>query len=118
VYTDSTDPTLRTFVDYNPKWTNYPFYSYSNYFYDAPLWTYSLLNKPLSFWTGHAFAVSVDHQKKLINCIGGIKWGFELSQMKLRPNAIHPQLLDKRDWEKAWNILQEKLQDYKQTSEF
>ncbi|NDB85354.1 MAG: hypothetical protein EB127_22025 [Alphaproteobacteria bacterium] len=118
VYTDASHPynsKRKTFVDYNPKWTEYPFYSYAQYFYDAPLWTYSFFSKPLSFWKGHAFAVSVDHQKKSIHCIGGIEWGFELSYFRLRPKSIHPQLLNKETWEKAWQILQEKLPGYSQT---
>lgn len=118
VYTDarqSSDCNGKTFVDYDPQLTKYPLYNNTQYFYDAPLWSYSLFNKPLRFWKGHAFAVKVDHQKKSIHCLGGIEWGFELSYFRLRPKATAPQLLNKEGWEKAWQILQEKLPDYSQT---
>lgn len=118
VYTDASDHDnlkWKTFIDFDPKWTNYPFYSYSQYFYDAPLWTYSLLSKPLSFWRGYAFAVKADHKKKSINCIGGIKWGFELSNFKLRPKTLRPKLLKQNEWGQAWQMLQEKLPGYTQT---
>jgi len=118
VYTDSKAPEWRTFIDaenVDSPCSAYPFYTYEQDFYDAPLWTYSLFNKPLSFWKGHAFAVKVDHQKKSIHCIGGLEWGFELSDFRLRPKAIAPRLLNKETWEKAWQILQEKLPGYSQT---
>jgi hypothetical protein len=57
----------------------------------------------------------VYHQNKSINCIGGIEWGFELFDFRLRPKATAPQLLNKEHWEKAWQILQEKLPGYSQT---
>lgn len=113
VYTDSKAPEWRTFID--AVKIAYPFYTYEQDFYDAPLWTYSLFNKPLRFWKGHAFAIKVDHQKKSIDCIGGIEWGFELSYFRLRPKATAPRLLNKEHWAKAWQILQEKLPGYSQT---
>lgn len=117
VYTDDINhlSQWKILVDYNPKWTNYPFYSNLDYFYDAPLWHYSLFNKPLSVWKGHAFAINIDHQKKSINCLGGVEWGFELSYFRLRPKTTTPRLLDEQSWEKAWKILQEKLPQYSQT---
>lgn len=118
VYTDSKAPEWRIFIDaanVDSPGSAYPFYTYEQDFYDAPLWTYSLFNKPLRFWKGHAFAVKVDHQKKSIHCIGGIEWGFELSYFRLRPKATAPQLLNKEHWEKAWQILQEKLPGFEQT---
>jgi hypothetical protein len=78
VYTDSIDPKFRRFVDYDPRFTNAPFYIHSQYFYDAPLWTYPLFKNSM-FWKGHAFAIKLDHANKTISCIGGIEWGFELS---------------------------------------
>ena len=118
VYTDSKAPEWRTFIDaanIDSSGSTYPFYTYEQDFYDAPLWTYSLFNKPLRFWKGHGFAVKVDHQNKSIHCIGGIEWGFELSDFRLRPKTTDPRLLNKEHWEKAWQILQEKLPDYSQT---
>lgn len=113
VYTDSKVQQLGTFIDAVDFL--YPFYTYEQDFYDSPLWAYSLFNKPLRFWKGHAFAVKVDHQKKSIHCIGGIEWGFELPDFRLRPKSIHLQLLNKQTWEKAWQVLQEKLPGYSQT---
>lgn len=118
VYTDSKAPEWRTFIDaanIDSSGSTYPFYTYEQDFFDAPLWTYSLFNKPIRFWKGHAFAVKVDHQNKSIHCIGGIEWGFELSYFRLRPKPIRPRLLNKEHWGKAWQILQEKLPGYSQT---
>jgi hypothetical protein len=66
-------------------------------------------------WKGHAFAVKVNHQKRIIHCIGGIECGFELSHFRLRSRATATQLLNKQDWKKAWLILQKKLPRYTQT---
>jgi hypothetical protein len=41
--------------------------------------------------------------------------GFELSQFRLRPKAINPKTLNNLDWDKAWQLLQEKLPGYSQT---
>jgi hypothetical protein len=118
VYTDSKAPEWRTFIDaanVDSPGSAYPFYTYEQDFYDAPLWTYSLLKKPLSFWKGHAFALKVDHHRKTIECIGGIEWGFELPLVKLRPKAIHPKVLGRLEWEQAFQVLQEKLPGYTHT---
>lgn len=117
VYTDSSIPQWQMFIDAENKdipHSAYPFYTYEQDFLDDPLWTYSLLNKPLSFWNGHAFAVKIDHENKAITCIGGIEWGFSLSTIRLRPEAIHPKLLDEYAWKQAWQVLHEKLPGYKQ----
>jgi hypothetical protein len=109
VYTDSKIPEWTIFIDAQNKHTSgtaYPFYTYEQDFYDAPLWTYSVFNKPIHCWKGHAFAVTVNHDKKTIHCVGGIQWGFELSWFKLRPVAIHPSCLSQQDWEKAWQMVQ------------
>ncbi len=118
VYTDSKAPEWRIFIDaanIDIPGSAYPFYAYEQDFYDAPLWRYYLFSKPLSFWKGHAFAAQVNHQKKSIHCIGGIEWGFALSDFRLRPKTADPRLLNKEHWEKAWQILQEKLPGYSQT---
>lgn len=115
VYTDSEVPEQQTFIDsekITTKRSSYPFYAYTEDFYDAPLWTYSLLNKPISFWKGHAFAVEVNHQNKTIKCLGGIEWGFELHFTKLRPVASKPKLLDEKAWNQAWRLLKSKLPNY------
>ena len=41
--------------------------------------------------------------------------GFALSDFRLRPKTADPRLLNKEHWEKAWQILQEKLPGYSQT---
>jgi hypothetical protein len=67
VYTDSKIPEWTIFIDAQNKHTSgtaYPFYTYEQDFYDAPLWTYSVFNKPIHCWKGHAFAVTVNHDKK------------------------------------------------------
>ena len=120
VSTDSKVPQWKMFIDAENKdipHSVYPFYTYEQDFFDAPLWTYSLLSKPFNVWKGHAFAVKVDHKNKAIICIGGIEWGFELSFIRLRPKAIHPQLLDENAWGQAWQVLQNTLPGYKQTYE-
>jgi hypothetical protein len=117
VYTDSTALKWRIFIDAEDKDNNnsaYPFYTYEQDFYDAPLWRYSLLTKPISVWKGHVFAVKVDHKNKIIKCIGGIEWGFALSPLRLYPKAIHPKLLGEYAWHQAWIILEKKLSGYKQ----
>lgn len=116
VYTDCQDPKLRTFIDapaLDAKHSTYPFYSKLSYFSDAPLWTYGLFSRPLSFWKGHAFALRVDLQNKTIKCLGGVEWGFRLHWTKLRPVAIIPKLLADQAWLDACALLCEKLPDYK-----
>ncbi len=115
VYTDSKVPEWQTFIDSEHDATKpspYPFYTHEPDFYDAPLWTYSLVNKPISFWKGHTFAIEVNHQNKTIKCLGGIEWGFELRLTKLHPLAIQPRLLDEEDWKQAWELVKDKLPNY------
>ncbi len=115
VYTDAKDQKLRTFIDAlepSAQYSNYPFYARSNDFADAPLWTYGLFSKPLSFWKGHAFALLVDDLNKTVKCLGGVEWGFELHYTNLRPVAIIPRLLDENAWTKACQLLKKELADY------
>ena len=107
VYTDSKSPHLQAFVDSTPS--SSPFYTKEKDFYDAPLWTYSLLSRPLSFWKAHTFAIEIKSQTKTIKCLGGIEWGFELPFMKRRPVAIEPQLLNEKAWVEAWRLIKDKL---------
>lgn len=114
--TDCQDPKLRTFIDApapDSKYSTYPFYSKLSYFCDAPLWTYGLLWKPLSFWKGHAFALQVDDVSKTIKCLGGVQWGFQLHWTKLRPVAIIPKLLDETVWLRDFEFFQKELADYR-----
>lgn len=113
VYTDSKAPEWQIFIDSTvTKPSPYPFYTFEADFYDAPLWTYYLFYKPISFWKWHAFAVEVNHNNKTIKILGGIEWGFELRFMKLYPIAIEPRLLDEKAWKQAWKLVKGSLPDY------
>lgn len=91
----------------------YPFYNLGQDFYDAPLWRYSLLSKPLSYWKGHAWAVEVDHENKVIKPIGGVSWGFNLSYFRIRPICITPSALNEDDWVNDWQIFKMKFSGFK-----
>ena len=110
VRTDSSEEHLKLFVDTTPQFA--PFYNFNDTFYDAPLWIYSLFNKPLTFWKSHTYAVKVNHTTKTITCIGGIKWGFELKFYRLRPKMILPSSLSHEDWNKDLVILKSYLPTY------
>ena len=47
VRTDSSDKKLQKFIDTNVEL--YPFYTLEQDFYDAPLWSYTLFSKPLTY---------------------------------------------------------------------
>lgn len=116
VYTDCKEPKYRTFIDApasGGQYSTYPFYSKSSYFSDAPLWTYWLFSKPLSFWKGQVFALQVDLQNKTVKCLGGVQWGFQLHWTKLCPVAIIPKLLTDQAWLDACALLCEQLPNYK-----
>ena len=90
----------------------YPFYNLGQEFYDAPLWRYSLLSKPLSYWKGHAWAVEVDRENKTIKPVGGVSWGFNLSYFQIRPICIIPSALNGDDWVNDWQIFKTKLNEF------
>ena len=90
-----------------------PFYNLEEDFYDAVSWNYTLFQKPLSFWRGHAYAVQVDRQEKTIKCVGGIAWGYELSYWRILPKCSVPYALIQQDWEKDWELFQTALPEYK-----
>jgi hypothetical protein len=106
VYTDC--PQWQIFID-APSQTQ-PFYSWEQDFYDAPLWNYSLFHKPLSFWKGHVFAVQVGN--KIVKCLGGVEWGFQLLLTELRPVSITPRLLGNQAWNQACSVLQKTYPQY------
>ena len=89
-----------------------PFYSLGEDFYDAVSWHYTLFQKPLSFWRGHAYAVHVDREAKTITCVGGISWGYELSQWRILPKCTVPCALTEQDWEKDWELFCTALSEY------
>ena len=72
-----------------------------------------MLSKPLNYWKGHAWAVTVDRRNKTIKPIGGISWGFKLSYFKLRPELIPLSPLDMQTWESDWLVFQTKLKNFK-----
>jgi|GEM_PF-2177485 len=113
VYTDTKDTNWQKFIDSEVHSGTFPFYSFSKNFYDGPHWDYTLFQKPLSFWKAHAYAVNVNHEEKIIQCVGGVQWGFELSYFKLRPHCLTPKALNFQDWEKDWSFLQNSLAGYK-----
>ncbi len=112
VHTDTQAVKWQKFVDTTADTKTFPFYSCDQDFYDAPLWTYTLFNKPVSFWKGHAYAIQVDHENKTIQCLGGIEWGFTLSTFKLRPSCITPRALHHEEWKADWNFFQKSLPGY------
>lgn len=102
VHTDAQEPALKVFVDAHRDGdhAHYPFYAKGKNFYNAPYWRYSLLNKPLSFWRGHAYAVAVDQEEKKITFKGGVAWGFDLPRFSFSPVACVPQALSVDDWKR------------------
>lgn len=90
----------------------YPFYCVGQDFYDAPLWIYSLLFKKSFEWIGHAYAVIVDRDEKIITCVGGISWGFKYVWWNLRPVMIDPMSLDFQNWQKDIDLFSKVLPLY------
>jgi hypothetical protein len=112
VHSNSSDPRWRTFVDSVDNSQNlYPFYTYEDDFYDAPLWIYKLWDNLK--WEGHAYPVQVDHELKTIEFFSGVKWGFELGNFRLRPQMTLPELITQEDIWRDWEIFQEMLTGYK-----
>ncbi|MFQ3306863.1 MAG: hypothetical protein ACI8ZF_000095 [Candidatus Midichloriaceae bacterium] len=121
VYTDSQEEKQKIFidtVDFGKNNSLYPFYTLNQDFYDSPIWRYSLFYKPVSFWIGHAWAISIDYKNKTIEPIGGISWGFKLSHTKLRPVLIEPSELNKDNWIKDWSVFKTKLTGFKMLDVF
>jgi hypothetical protein len=115
IRTDSNDSTLKVFIDAGKE--IYPFYTLDKNFYDAPHWRYSLFQKPVSFWKGHAWAVIVNNKVKKIKCIGGIEWGFELPFFSLYPKMIIPNALSRKNWDNDKKFLEKNLHEYEITYE-
>lgn len=109
VYTDCLNPALQQFVDMANDPDICPFYTLEQDFYDAPYWPYTFFKKPLTMWKGHAYAIQIDQRKRTIQCIGGIKWGFNLDTYSLYPESIIPSGLTTRDWEKDAFLFKEAL---------
>lgn len=61
------------FVDYDPKITKFPIYTYNKVFYDAPQWT--VANGEKLTWRARTFPVKIVENR--ITKIGkGFSWGF------------------------------------------
>ncbi len=110
VRTDSKDLKWQQFIDADQKF--FPLYTHGKDFYDIPVWNYSIFFKPLSFWNAHAWAIVLDKNKKTVQCLGGISWGFELSFWRLWPCMILPKPLNISDWIQDWNVFKKELSEY------
>jgi hypothetical protein len=114
VRTDTIDPQTGqpnwTFIDSHES--IYPFYTCGTDFYDAPCWNSSLLAKPLGYWKGHAYAVSVDYENSTIQFVGGIEWGFTWSTFGFSPTAIPPRVVTEQERLADWKIFETALVDY------
>lgn len=110
VTTDCKNSKLQKFIDACDE--IFPVYTYGKDFYDIPVWSYSIFSKPLSFWRAHAWAILLDKDKKTIQCLGGISWGFELSFWRFWPCMILPKPLNMSDWIQDWNVFKKALPEY------
>lgn len=109
VYTNCSNFELQKFIDMGKDPDICPFYTLEQDFYDAPHWSYTFFKKPLTMWKGHAYAVQIDHQKRVIQCVGGIEWGFFLDNYSFYPKHISPSALTMQNWEKDASLFKEKL---------
>jgi len=103
VYTNSDEEKFQTFIDYDPNFTEKPFYSYSKYFYDAPLWSFD--NQSQLEWRGHLFPVKIIDDN--IQLITGIEWGFIIKNGQI--TNVKPRLLTKKEVNKAKKFLSDNL---------
>ena len=105
VRTDCVDETLKIFIDTLDKKTFpglYPFYTREKVFQDSPLWNYNIERPYFSFWKGHAWAVTVDENKKITECKGGVSWGFYFDGKHATPFAFKPKALTKKEWDEDY----------------
>jgi hypothetical protein len=114
ISTDSTEQRWRKFIDNDPNFAPLPFYNFEEEFFDAPLWTYTIFNKPLSFWKANLYAVQLDKQNKTIKFLGGISWGFTLGNYSLKPKMTTPSSLSIKEWSEDWQVFGKYLIEYKQ----
>lgn len=113
IYTDSNIEKYKIFIDTCPKKDIYPYYTKDQDFYDSPIWEYTLLVKPVTYWRGHVYAIKIDDNTKSIKVLGGIEWGYKLSYFYIRPQMILPSALNIENWENDKKIINGKLSDYK-----
>lgn len=89
------------YVDSAPQLKGlYPFYTRQEYMTDAPSMGYDLLRTETLDWVGHAYAVTLGKDDEITGVLGGIRWGYLVKPLALRPVAITPTPLTKADWEK------------------
>lgn len=84
------------------------FYSSEKEFFSNHGDGYTLFTKNSINWTGHAWAIQADLDKKTIRCVGGISWGFKVPWYSLWPVMILPQALTQEDWQNDWDKLSQK----------
>jgi len=113
ISTDSRDRKWQHFIDMPEDKDISPFYTLGKDFFDAPIWKYHFFSKPLSYWKGHAYAVLIDRAKKTIVFLGGIEWGFSLSNISIFPSMIRPVALTDQDLQEDWDFLENQLVGYK-----
>lgn len=110
VRTDSDQEEYRLFVDGADSQRHpeiYPFYTFEKDFYDAPLWCYTLLSKPLSYWEGHVYAVVFDRETGEMLFSGGVSWGFTFPHpFALFPQGIKPKALTFEDFIKDLEVFE------------
>lgn len=99
VRTDSNESSLKEFIDSGSQ--IFPYYTKEKIFFDAPIWSFSLFQKPIYFWDAHIYAVL-----KTKEVIPLIKWGFHFKYFfSLSPSADKPCNLIKSDIERDKKFL-------------
>ena len=88
------------------------FYSLDQDFFANDGDFYTIFDKKISPWMGHAYAVQVDDKQKTVQCVGGISWGFRLPWWSLRPVMILPAALTQEDWQTDLPVFQGSLKEY------
>jgi len=104
IHTDNDE--WRLFIDADKDL--WPFYNYNKILYDSPLWRYKLWTKPLSYWEAHTYSVNISDN--VIKFLGGVKWGFGLSNYRLRPIIVEPSTLSIEDFKKDASLLTDQLE--------
>ncbi len=97
------------FIDTTTCKNLFPFYTGEKLFIDYPYWSYSIENKPLSYWKAHAYPVLVDKKTKNIQILQGIEWGYRFFSLSFRPTMIEPRKLAKEEIKKDKLFFQQKI---------
>jgi hypothetical protein len=103
VRTDSTEFSLKEFIDAGPS--IFPYYTEEKFFFDAPIWNFSLFQKPIYYWDAHLYAVLKNKE-----VIPLTKWGFHFKYFfSLSPSVDKPCNLAKSDIEADKKLLADLL---------